>query len=200
MKLRVLLDMDGVIADFYHEFASFLNSEYGCNLDPFQEPSHYSFSEWGHGTESIDMSEASDRWIRQGGIANIPPFEGAADFVKKLMSVCNVYIVTARVGDWNRLLPEDVKNSVKEDTENWLIEQGLPTDNLHFCHKKVDFCKDNAIQLMIEDKMSTALEAAKNGISTILMDRGYNQSPIDRFKIHRALSYDDVFDLLEKIT
>lgn len=200
MKVRVLLDMDGVIANFYVEFARFLNDEYGCTLPLDEEPTNYSFNDWGHGVDRVSIEEASNKWIRSGGLQRMPPYSGMESFVNELMTICNVYVVTARVGDWQRLLPADVKDIIKRDTYKWLKEYNIPSDKLYFSHKKIDFCKDNGISVMIEDKPSTALEASKNGIHTILMNRGYNGSQIDRFRIYRAYSYDDALEQIRKLT
>jgi uncharacterized HAD superfamily protein len=199
MKPRVLLDMDGVIANFYQEFGRFLNEEYGCTLPLDEEPTSYSFSDWGHGVDRVPIDEASNKWIRSGGLLNIPPYNNMIEFVNELMNTCNVYIVTARVGDWERLLPGDVKNTIQQDTHKWLDKHGIPSDKLHFSHKKVDFCKEHGISIMIEDKLSTALEASKNGIHTILINRGYNGSQIDRFRIYRAYTFDDALNWLRKM-
>lgn len=199
MKLRVLLDMDGVIADFYKEFARFLNEEYGCTLSLDEEPPSYSFRDWGNGVDRVKIDEASDKWIRSGGLLNIPAYEGMQEFVEELMNTCNVFVVTARVGDWERTLHDDVKNTIKKDTYTWLEQHGIPSDKLYFSHEKIEFCKKHGISVLIEDKPSTALEASKNGLHTILMNRGYNGSQIDRYKIYRAYTYDDALKQLRKM-
>ncbi|KKM82354.1 hypothetical protein LCGC14_1320500 [marine sediment metagenome] len=199
MKLRVLLDMDGVIANFYKEFGRFLNEEYGCTLPLDEEPASYSFNNWGHGVDRVPIDEASNKWILSGGLQNIPPYEGMEGFVRELMITCNVYVVTARVGDWQRLLPDNVKDTIKRDTYKWLEKYYIPSEKLYFSHEKIEFCKEHGISVMIEDKPSTALEASKNGIHTILMNRGYNGSQIDRFRIYRAYSYDDALKQLRKL-
>lgn len=199
MRQRVLLDMDGVIANFYVEFGRFLNDEYGCTLPLDEEPTNYSLNEWGHGTDRISIGEASNKWIRSGGMLSISAYDGMEDFVSELMDMCNVYVVTARIGDWNRLLPDDIKNTIKQHTYKWLEQHGIPANKLFFSHEKIDFCKEHGISVMIEDKLSTALEASKNGIHTILMNRGYNGSQIDRFRIYRVFSYDEVLDKLRRM-
>lgn len=199
MNAKVMLDIDGVIANFYMEFARFLNQEYGCTLDLYQEPESYSFNDWGHGVELVNMGEASNAWIRQGGISNIPPFTGLKDFSGKLHDKYDVSIVTARIGDWERKLPEDVNAIITHDTYDWLENQGIPTDNLHFTHKKIDFCQENNINTMIEDKLSTAIQASKNGINAILMDRPFNRTSTDLFRVYRANSFREALITLEEL-
>jgi len=199
MKLRVLLDMDGVIANFYRGFSKYLNERHGCTLNPNIEPKSYPFNDWGHGVDKINFDQASREWIQQNGFGKLPAFDGAEDFVKELMNLCNVYIVTARIGDWNQKFTTKTRDQIKQNTYDWLEQHGIPADNLFFAHDKIPFCQKNGISVIIEDKLSTALEAAKNGIHTILMDRGYNGSQINRFKIYRAYSFDEALNQLRKM-
>jgi len=199
MKLRVLLDMDGVIANFYKGFADYLNKNYGCTLNLNEEPKNYDFDKWGCGVDGIDFDKASKEWIEQDGFGKLPVFDGAEEFVEKLMSISTIYIVTARIGDWEQKFSEETKKRIENNTYGWLKKHNMPIDKLFFTHEKIDFCKENGISVMIEDKLSTALNAAKNGISTILMDRGYNESQIDRFKIYRVFNFNDAIEQLEKM-
>ena len=197
--MRALLDLDGVIANFYKGLSTFLNENYNCTLNPDEDPTSYSFNDWGGGVNDIDFVEASMAWIAQGGFSRLPAYEGAEEFVKELMSKCDVSIVTARIGDWDQKFPPELKEQIKNDTSNWLKQLGIPNDQLFFTHEKVPFCKEHGISVMIEDKLSTALEASKNGIHTILMHRGYNGSQIDRFKIYRAFNFDEALEQLGKL-
>lgn len=191
--------MDGVIANFYKGFASYLNDNYGCTLDTNVEPASYPFDDWGHGVDRIDFDKASREWIEQDGFEQLPIFDGAEEFVKELMNTCNVFIVTARIGDWNQKFPPETRDRIKNNTYNWLAKHGIPADRLFFAHDKVPFCKMQGISVMIEDKMSTALDASKEGIHTILMNRGYNGSQVDRFRIYRAFDFNDALKQLRKM-
>lgn len=199
MKPRILLDMDGVIANFYTEFARFLNEQYGCSLDPEEDPINYSLGKWGHGIENVPIDQASLEWIRNHGFKKVSAYPGATEFVKNLSNIANIFIVTARIGDWQEKFDAGVLDIIKNDTKQWLLDNNMPFDKLFFEHNKIDFCIKNSIQIMIEDKMSTALEASKNGISTILMNRGYNGSKIDRFRIYRVYNFNEALSQLEKL-
>lgn len=200
MKLKVLLDMDGVIADFYKGFANYLNDNYNCNLDINSEPSSYLFKDWGHGVDFVDFDEASQRWIQEGGFVKLPIFNGASEFVKKLKDICNVFIVTARIGGWDQKFPLKIQEQIKHDTHMWLNNYDICVNDVFFTHNKVLFCKEYGIPIIIEDKMSTALEASKNGIHTIIVNREYNNNnKIDRFKIYRAFNFEDVLRQIQRM-
>jgi len=199
MKRNILLDIDGVLANFYSGFSKYLNKEFNLELDPSEDPAIYDIEAWGPGLENIDLGEVSNKWISNGGFLTLETYPGAAEFVQNLRDIGNVYIVTARIGDWDGGLDNGATAKAKDDTSRWLEENGIPADNLFFTHKKVDFCKNKNISILIEDKLKTALESANNGIHSIVMNRGWNQHS-ERFKVYRAHSYDDAINLVKKIS
>jgi uncharacterized HAD superfamily protein len=197
MKPKVLLDLDGVVAAFYESFAAFLNTNYGTRLPLDHEPDCYKYDDWGFGTDLIDVKQASNEWVDQGGYVKTLPYQNVRAFSDKLHNKCQVFIVTARIDDISSV-PESTKSKIKSDTETWLKEQGIPTDNLHFAYNKVEFCKEHGIDIMIEDKLTTAIKGAKNGLRTILVDRAWNRSP-PRLNVYRAQDYEGVLKLIDRL-
>jgi uncharacterized HAD superfamily protein len=198
MKPRLLLDIDGVLADFYKGLALFLNNNYNCNLDLDKEPGKYNIEDWGGGAEKVNFDQVVPHWMSEGGLLTLPVFDQADDFVKSLKSMSDVYIVTARIGDWQPKFPSNLESRVKEDTATWLFNNGIKPDNLFFEHNKIDFCLNNGISVMIEDKLSTALMGSKSGLHTVLMNRGYNDSP-DRFRVYRVYNYPEALKQVRKL-
>jgi len=199
MKVKVMLDLDGCIANFYYDFALFLNNKYGCDLDLDNEPEDYPFEKWGHGVDKIDFDTASKEWINQDGFGKIPSYPGAEKFVKELMDKYDVYILTARIGDWDQSFTKDMKNRIKENTYDWLKIRKIPITKLHFIHDKIPFCQTHGISIMVEDKLETALAAAKEGIHTILMNRGYNGSKANRLMVYRTYDFEQALKQIEKL-
>jgi uncharacterized HAD superfamily protein len=200
MKVRIMLDMDGVIANFYNEFAKYLNDNYGCTLNTEIAPKNYPFESWGHGVDKINFAEASNNWINQNGFEKIPAFDGVKEFVKELSKLYDVHIVTARIGDWEQNFTADIKNRIKKNTHNWLKKQGISACKLYFVHDKVPFCKELGISIIIEDKLETALNAAKEKIHAILIDRNYNHSKANRLRVYRAHNFKEVLDQIKRLT
>jgi len=199
MKDDVLLDIDGVIANFYCGFAKFLNENYGCCLDIYSEPDCYSMSKWYHGVENVDIKEASKEWVLNNGFGKLPQFSMAKEFVKELMEKYDVFVVTARVGDWEVMFSDQVKNIIVSDTKKWLEIFGVPSDRLFFIRNKAQFCKEHGIKLMIEDKLSTAVSASEHGISTILVNRNYNQDSADVPRVHRVNNLCEALEVAGKV-
>lgn len=209
MKTKILLDIDGVIGNFVKAFSTHLNNQLDAGLDPEKDPPVYNMSRWGHDLPGELIKREVPLWMEAGGYAEMPIYPGAKEFVYKLMDKYDVYIVTARIGDFKMNLPESLKAIIRRDTERWFKKHGIPSDKLFFEHQKVDFCKQNGISCIVEDKLSTVVKGANAGLCTILIDRGWNQQGDaqageghlnrDHPNIHVAYSYDDVLDKLEQL-
>jgi len=198
MKRNILLDIDGCIANFHEAFTGYLNQHYNAGRDPAEEPSTYIFEEWG--LDHINMEEASDRFIRSGGFTKVKPYPGAKEFVEELMNIGNVHIVTARIGDFRNKFEPEMKDRIKNDTYQWFKDNDIPTNGeIIFEHKKVDLCLDQGISILIEDKLSTVLDAAKNGIHSVVINRGWNQHP-DRLNVYRVYNYPQALFMVRKLS
>lgn len=191
MKQPVLLDIDGVIADFYYGFAKYLNNFYSCTFDLSTDPDEYNFKYWGSGIENIDIDRASKSWIVGGGFETLPTFHGAVEFVKELKKMCKVCLVTARIGDWASPLSNESKHIVVRNTVDWLNNNDIVYDELNFAANKIDFCLKNNIKVLIEDKEDTAVIATKNGIKAILIDRRYNNK-INNSDVIRVFNFNGI--------
>lgn len=200
MKPKILLDIDGVIANFYYSFAKYLNEKHRCTLDLHSDPPEYDIKKWNNGVNELDIHSIICDWVKDEGFSTLSAFDGASNFFKKIDSIYDIYIVTARIGDWQVKFPKDILKKIKKDTIDWLKENEINCKNIYFEHDKVKFCKDNEITIMIEDKLSTVLAAIKEGINAILIDMPYNQYFINDLKINRAKSYNDVFKLLKMVS
>jgi len=204
MKVKVLLDIDGVIADFYSGFGGHLNKKLNAGLNLNKGPTNYSLHEWGHNISREVIDKEIPKWVLDGGYANMPIFPKAKEFVYKLMDKYDVHIVTARVGDFLCYLSGGVKDTIKRDTFKWLKKHGIPSDKLFFEHDKVNFCQKNRVPIVIEDKLPTVIDGADEGIRCILMDRSWNQEQDglkrDHFNIFVAYTYDDILQILEELT
>ena len=174
MKQKILLDIDGVIANFYSGFGGFLNENFNTNLCLEFEPPEYNINNWGHDLSKETMEKAIHEWIVQNGYINMELYPGAKAFVYQLMDKYDVHIVTARIGDFRIMFEDKILDKITNDTFKWFQKHGIPSDKLFFESKKTDFCKKYNIELIIEDKLSNAVNIARNNIYAILINRGWN--------------------------
>lgn len=198
MKINALCDVDGILASFYEAFADYLNKTYDAGLNIHTEPANYSFKDWGPKLKNVNLDKATVNWIKQHGFLKVPVYENAQNFIENLNKICNVFIVTARVGDYKQYFDKNVINTIMNDTASWFKNNNFPDNKIIFEHKKIDFCKENSIPILIEDKLETVLAGAKEGIHCILLNRAWNQHP-ERFKIYRAYNYEDILKIIRKL-
>ena len=126
---------------------------------------------------NIDLKQAID-WFQiplDNDILRleIKPVKWAVEKILELKNAWNkIIVVTARS-----------EERFKEYTEKWLdkyfwwlIDNIVFTDHFTDKHRdKWDVCRDLWIEFMIEDNMDYALDIAKKGIKTYLLDKPWNQ-------------------------
>lgn len=89
---RILLDCDGILADFYNPYLKFINNHLGSNY------CQNDISTW----EALDclnlqhLSEIVKCHVKSEGFClNIPPYEESIEGFNKLKEICHVVIVTS---------------------------------------------------------------------------------------------------------
>jgi len=199
MNNKVLLDIDGVIAHFYKGFGQYLNKVYNTNLNIDGEPSTYSMRDWDPAFSKEDIDVASKNWILGSGFFKMPIYPGAKEFVYELMDLCDVYIVTGRINDYDMALSDNVKYKIRNDTKKWFKYHGIPAEKLFFAGDKAKFCNDNGIKILIEDKLSTVENAVVQGIESFLMYRKYNDTKIVHPRLHKVDNYSQIISKIREI-
>lgn len=103
-----------------------------------------------------------------------------------------IYFITARLMNIDGC---DTKNITKESLRKF----GINYDELYLGVKdKLTFCKDNNIDLLIEDSYETCLELVNNGVKAMLMTTKMNEN-IDAKDIPRVSSWIEIYDLIKNI-
>lgn len=118
----------------------------------------------------------------------------ANKIIQKLKEEGNeIHFITARL--------MNIKNCDTETiTRNSLDKFNIPynTVNLHISDK-LTFCKDNRIDLLIEDSYETCKELTDNGIKSILMTTKMN-SNIEDGDIVRVNNWDEIYEKIKNIS
>lgn len=115
------------------------------------------------------------------------PMANASETITKLKEEGNeISFITARL--------TQIKNC---DTENITIktlkDNNIPYDKLIInASDKLKFCKENGIEIFIEDSYDTCRQLEENGIKTYLMTTKMNQN-IDAVEIERVKDWNEIY-------
>lgn len=186
--MKIGIDIDGVLTDisrFYLDYGA--KYAFENNIDKIAEPNGYEIEE----ILNLDKGAHIRFWKKNDEFytKKIYTREFAAEIIDKLKAEGNeIHLITAR-------------NPKEEQSENWttewLKENNIYYDNLTFTDKKVDYCKDNKIDLMIEDSVNNILTLSKF-IPVICFDTRYNQK-CEGQNITRCYSWYDIYSKIQKM-
>ena len=116
------------------------------------------------------------------------PMENAPEMVAKLKEEGNeIFFITARLSN--------IKNcNTEEITTKTLKENNIPYDKLIVnASDKLKFCKENNIEIFIEDSYDTCKQLEENGIKSYLMTTRMNEQ-IDSGEIERVTTWDELYN------
>ena len=119
------------------------------------------------------------------------PLPNASEIINKLKQEGNeIIFITARL--------TNIKNCETENiTKETFRKYNIPYDKLIMnVDDKLKFCKENDVEVFIEDSYETCKNLQENGIKAYLMTTKMNRNIVDD-KIERVSSWDEVY---EKIT
>ena len=103
----------------------------------------------------------------------------------------SIHFITARLMNIKGCDTEEI---TKRSLENF----NIPYDSLNLhVSDKLTFCKENKIDLCIEDSYETCRELTDNGIKSILMTTKMN-ADIDEKEIVRVNNWNEIYDEVEK--
>lgn len=90
---RVLVDVDGVLADFHRHTLDFVLAQFGRYFDPDVFPTWDMFETIGRDIQP----EVEAHWAQPGWCNTIPVCAGAPEGIEALRGVAEVYFVTAQM-------------------------------------------------------------------------------------------------------
>ena len=175
--MKIGIDIDGVLTDisrFYLDYGAKFAFE--NNISTPLKPDEYTLQEEIHKKfwEEYDEFYTKEKYTR----------EFASEIIEKLKQKHEIHIITAR-------------NLVQEEwTRKWLEKNKIYYDNLAFTNKKLEYCKDNNIDLMIEDSTNHILSISQI-IPVICFDTSYNKD-CEGDNIIRCYSWYDIYKIIEK--
>jgi hypothetical protein len=180
--MRIGIDFDDVVADSFTAIIEMHNKIHGTffKKDDFRD---YLWEDTWGGTRE-DRIEEVDKFLTVDQSRMISPIAGSLKAIEKLkMKGHELYIVTGR-GDKHI-----------EQTELW-IKNHFPSvfDGVHYTNsqKKSETCKNNGVEVLIDDNPEVAIECAKEGIRVFIFDQPWNRDYPFPANVERVVSWDEV--------
>lgn len=188
--MRILLDCDGVIADFVSHACETIFEEDGAFFRP-EDFKHWDLSRTLDIDQRAVLEEAtcSKHWCYR-----IPVYEGAQNFVERLKDLGDVRALTAAVGNSKHWINE---------RKWWLADHmSIPEKHVVFC--PTDEKRFHFGDVLIEDRLETCIAwadrwtniEARPRTTAILIDRPWNSGPTP-FGVYRVHSYNEALELIE---
>ncbi len=187
------MDLDEVLVDFIRPFITFYNRRYGTKLTREIFLSFNLSQIIGHKRELVDVRV--DEFYNSEVFQTLNPVEGAKEVLEFLSEKYELFIITSRPAH------------IKEKTAKWLERHFEKVfKHIHFSANeyigvtgktKAEICKNLRIDLLIEDNLGYAMEAAKSGIKVLMFDTPWNQTDSLHPNITRVSSWKEVLEELK---
>jgi uncharacterized HAD superfamily protein len=132
----------------------------------------------------------------------LEPRENAAAVCEKLRSQGHsIYVITARKFS---TMKNPLGSLSRKMFRKWTEKRGLLFGNIFFCSEKntpfhkLDYCRQIAADVMIDDKPDIALYLAENGMKVLLFDAPYNKN-VQHENITRVYSWDEIYRFVNSV-
>lgn len=181
MKSSVVLDIDGVLANFYSGYWRV------CRTLGKPEPRVGNWDDFWDSTVWDEIKRSMDFW------STLPPLVGLDVFrhIELLRETREVYFATSRPG-WQ----------TQRQTVNWLEANMIFWPSVVVTSRKGEFCKVVNAGYMLDDKAGNAVYTAYESPTTVacLLDAPYNQFNQDNLgsKVVRVKTVNEFLDIVEK--
>ena len=168
--MKVGLDLDGCLANFDQAFIQVLVEVTGKNLFPAgYRPHCWEFPTSCGYTKEEELSAWRKVWESEDFWAKLAPLPGMQDLLQSELTMNqdhDVYFITQRAG-----------YQVKEQTEVWLMQNGVFPSTVLISGKKGLVCEALALDVYIDDKLSNiaSVHAYSPKTRAYLLNQPWNQ-------------------------
>jgi len=180
-KLRIAVDIDGVISDFVGTFIPLVKERYGIELSQDDIYVHDLFLVLGI-TEQ-ETQELIIETLRRP----IRPIPGAVKALKKINSNHDVHIITAR------------HPSAQEITKQWLSDHKIQYDSLIWLKEGNKHLLEKKFDIVIDDHLRELLGFHGKVKHLVVFDHPWNRTKNVKALVRRVYTWNDIENLIDEL-
>ena len=190
--MKIGIDIDGVVADFFRKFLEFYNKKTGNNVS-IENWVTYNFWDF-LPISKEEGKKLMDEFYLVEDFDKISLIEGSKEAIHNLAKQNQIYIITASPLRWG------------EKTKRF-FDKHFPGKKISLIHSrdendktiyKKEICKNLGISILIEDCGYIALQCAEIGVTVFLLDRPYNKN-IEHENIIRVKNWNEILEKIKEL-
>ncbi len=174
---KIGIDIDEVLASFVEGLFDYHNKTRGTHFDKKDITSNF-FSDYA-GLSKEETNAFLDEFFNSDNNQNIETVEGAREAIKMLKGD-ELFAITIRPEHWRR------------QTEEWIgVQFGKVFNDVYMLgveasseggvtQTKEELSVELALDVFVEDSLSTAKKISEKGIPVILLDKKWNQGEVSK--------------------
>ena len=180
-KMKIGIDIDGVISDFVKTFALVVKKKYRISLREEEIFCHDLFQVLG-----IPKEEAIEL-IRETLIKDLTLIPGAHQGMNQLKQEHEIYLLSARFKDLATI------------TQNWLKRKKIPYDEILYLEEGNKHQVNLQLDVLIEDNLKDAIGWLGKAKAILIFDHPWNRSLDVKKSFHRVHNWSEIVEFVKKL-
>jgi uncharacterized HAD superfamily protein len=194
--MRIGVDFDDILGECGQAMVEWHNRVYGTKLKITDVTSFDLEHVWK--TTREERVRRCEEFLHSKECDKMGVVSGAIKGINKLAKEHKLIVITARL------------KKISNITQSWLDKYFLNKfekvcynedwDNMGPMLNKIQLCKDNKIDILIDDNIETAKSVSSVGISVILLDYPWNQSKELLKNVTRVKNWSEIIEVINSQT
>ncbi len=202
--MRVGIDLDECLAEFIWGFSNYHNDVYKTY---FEKENFRSYNIWETiGGSRKEAVKKVREYYETSYFREMPVVFGSFNSVNSLLGKNELFVITSRPSymideskKWlGQHFPDKFSDIIFSDEWN---DSYFNFFSILFKKKlnKSDICKKLDLDFMIEDNLDYAVDCAKKGIKTLLLDKPWNKNAKPPKNVLRVSDWNEILESIERV-
>ncbi len=197
--MKIGIDLDDVVLDFFPSFLDFYNKRYGVSFE-MSDMTSYDIWEVGIGRTREESVGFIDEFYDSDDYDKIPFVEGAREGLEELGRDNELLIITSRLTRYKPKTKKVVRDNFGGRVGLFFTEDFYRRSG----NSKADVCGEFGVCCHVEDCYRYALSCADRGIRTLLLKKPWNERYWKSLKHQGGLlvpvkNWKDIMDRLKEV-